>query len=262
MTRFYSWAVLALALTLAPVAAAQSALAPYLPVGFDRASNKVAEHDGVAPARIPAVLLSNAGGLPSSLSESFDSVPAIFTAGWAQTNNSSPVGTGSYFQGNAAVFPAFQGAPNAYVGVNFQSTGLVGNISNWLITPQLQLQNGTTLRFHTRTSPGAAFPDRLQVRLSTAGASTEVGATTESVGDFTTLLLEINPTLQPGPTNYPDTWTEYTATVAGLAAPTQGRFAFRYFGEIEQARVEHGRARGPKRANAAPHMWPRARALA
>jgi hypothetical protein len=47
------------------------------------------------------------------------------------------------------------------------------------------------------------------------------------VGDFTTLLLDINPTLASG--GYPEVWTQYTVTISGVAAPTQGRFAFRYY---------------------------------
>lgn len=54
-----------------------------------------------------------------------------------------------------------------------------------------------------------------------------MGANSAAVGDFTTLLLSINPTLV---TNvYPQVWTQYTITIAGLPAPTSGRLAFRYF---------------------------------
>ncbi|HEY0977471.1 MAG TPA: putative Ig domain-containing protein, partial [Flavobacteriales bacterium] len=68
---------------------------------------------------------------------------------------------------------------------------------------------------------------RLEVRLSTNGASTNVGSSATATGDFTTLLLSINPTLV---TNvYPQVWTQYTITLSGLPAPTSGRMAFRYF---------------------------------
>jgi hypothetical protein len=64
--------------------------------------------------------------------------------------------------------------------------------------------------------------------MNTANGGTNVGATNTSVGDFTNLLLTINPTLTT--TGYPSVWTEYTLTVSGLAAPVPaGRFAFRYF---------------------------------
>jgi hypothetical protein len=54
-----------------------------------------------------------------------------------------------------------------------------------------------------------------------------VGSTATSVGDFTTLLLSVNP--DQNATGYPQTWTQYTATLSGIGTPTNGRLAFRYF---------------------------------
>ena len=74
------------------------------------------------------------------------------------------------------------------------------------------------------------FPDRLQVRMSTNGASTDVGTTATSVGDFTNLLLDINPTYLPE--GYPRVWTQFTVTLSGIpGGSTLGRLAFRYFVE-------------------------------
>src|SRR5205085_1632503 len=73
------------------------------------------------------------------------------------------------------------------------------------------------------------LPDRLQVRLSTNGGSVNVGITPTDVGDFTVLMLDINPTYTP--TGYPSAWTQFTVTVSGLGSPTTGRLAFRYFVE-------------------------------
>jgi Secretion system C-terminal sorting domain len=110
---------------------------------------------------------------------------------------------------------------------NFNNVAGNNTISNWLITPTVAIKNGDVFSFWSRTVAGPLFPDRLEVRLSTNGASTNVGATNTSVGDFTTLLLTINPTLTT--TGYPSVWTQYTITVSGLGAPTTGRMAFRYF---------------------------------
>ncbi|MBL7731040.1 MAG: choice-of-anchor J domain-containing protein, partial [Chitinophagaceae bacterium] len=148
-------------------------------------------------------------------------------AGWAAQNNSTPLGTTGWFQGDPAVFPAQSGAANSYIAANFNNVTGNNTISNWLMTPMQNIKNGDFLTFWTRTVTGVAFPDRLEVRMSTAGASTNVGATNTSVGDFTTLMLTINPTLTT--TGYPSVWTQYTVTVSGLPAPTTGRFAFRYF---------------------------------
>ena len=144
-------------------------------------------------------------------------------------NNSQPgPGTTGWFQGNSLTFPSQSGAPNSYIAANFQSGTGVSTLSNWLLTPPVNLQNGAQLTFWTRTTTGT-FPDRLQVRMSTNGTSTNVGGTALSVGDFTTLLLDINPTYTL--TDYPTAWTQFVVTLSGLGSPAKGRLAFRYFVE-------------------------------
>jgi len=183
------------------------------------------------------MLASNARS--QAYSEAFDNISTLGANGWFIQNNSSPVGSNTWFQGtptnatpDPGPFNAFNGADNAYIAVNFASTtGGTGTISNWLLTPNRTLRNGDVFTFYTRKptiGPGQTdFPDRLEVRMSTNGASTNVGSTPAGVGDFTTLLLSINPTLV---TNvYPQVWTQYTITISGLPAPTSGRIAFRYF---------------------------------
>ena len=154
------------------------------------------------------------------LSENFDTFPAS----WTVVNNSAPVGTTDWFQGNAGVVQSHQGAPDSYAAANFNNAGFGGNVSDWLITPVVPLSNGEVLAFYTRTEiGGAAFGDGLQVRLSSSGASIDVGITDSSVGDFSTVLLDINPT------QYPEAWTLYSLTLSGLApGSTPGRLAFRY----------------------------------
>ncbi|MBD2713808.1 choice-of-anchor J domain-containing protein [Microvirga sp. STR05] len=158
----------------------------------------------------------------STLSESFDVAPP---AGWVIRNQSQPVGTTSWFQGNTIDFPPQ--SSSGYIAANYENVSSQGTISSWLLTPELSLVNGSTFRFWTRAVAGSSYPDRLQVRLSTAGASTNVGASATDVGDFTTLALEINPGLTIG--GYPSSWTQYTVTVTGVPSLMTGRFAFRYF---------------------------------
>jgi hypothetical protein len=160
------------------------------------------------------------------LSENFDNVAGLNAAGWTFVNNSSPAGTTDWFQGNAGVFAAQSGAPDAYVAANFEAAGFGGNISDWLITPTVLLINTEVFSFWSRTEAGSAFPDRLELRMSINGTSADVGATDSSVGDFSTLLLTINPALAGG--GYPENWALFQATISGLASPTYGRLAFRY----------------------------------
>ena len=169
-----------------------------------------------------------------SYTQNFDDITTLAGDGWVIQNNSAPVGSLGWFQGTATTatpspgpFNSYNGANNSYIAANFNSTGNTGTISNWLITPNRTLRNGDVFTFYTRKSSPDMYVDRLEVRLSTNGTSTNVGAGATAVGDFTTLLLSINPTLVAN--IYPQVWTQYTITVSGLPAPTSGRIAFRYF---------------------------------
>ncbi len=174
-----------------------------------------------------ASVISAVAGPLTLINEGFNVVSPL-PAGWAQQNLSTPVGiTPLWFQGNSSVFSAQSGAITSYIAANFN--GVAGNntISNWLFTPNITLTNGDIFTFWSRTVDASSFPDRLEVRMSTNGASVNAGVTNVSVGDFTTLLLTINPGLTPA--GYPNVWTQYTITISGLGAPTSGRMAFRYF---------------------------------
>lgn len=162
------------------------------------------------------------------LQEGFDDITTLSGSGWVMTNNSASVGATDWFQGNAAVFPSQAGTGTSYIAANFLNASFGGNISNWLISPVVTLDDGDTIEFYTRTDIGASFADRLELRLSANGASADVGTTDTSVGDFTTALLTINPSLNTGSGSYPDDWTLFSATISGLGASTLARFAFRY----------------------------------
>lgn len=160
------------------------------------------------------------------LSQNFDNVATITGSGWVMTNNSSPIGTTNWFQGNTGIFSSQTGAADSYIAANFENAAAGGDISNWLLTPTVTVNNGFVLSFYTRTETASPFPDRLQVYLSLNGASTNVGGTATSLGDFTTLLLDINPTLTSG--IYPESWALQTVTLNGLSGATTARIAFRY----------------------------------
>jgi hypothetical protein len=146
-------------------------------------------------------------------------------AGWITEDNSSAPGAG-WFNGDGTIFAA---APAAKTSVTPNTLSAAPTVSNWLLTPPVTLQNGANLTFYTRSQDRPLHADRVQVRLSTNGDSTNVGNTPDSVGDFTTVLLDINPANVTGA--YPADWTRFSATVSGLTAPTTGRVAFRYFVE-------------------------------
>lgn len=166
-------------------------------------------------------------------SENFD----VFPATWTKINKSAPTGTNLWGQASAAVTPYFLGgayngtADTSYAFANFNSTTGTGTISNWLITPSINIQNGDIISFYTRKglSGGAnVYADRLELRLSTNGDFTQdPSLSATDVGDYTTEALTINPDLNVD--DYPTDWTEYTYTVSGLSSATDCKIAFRYF---------------------------------
>lgn len=162
----------------------------------------------------------------TSLTEGFDD---LASSGWTLINHSTNHYTGkTWDQGNPRAFHAYSGDSISYAEADHESIGKAaeGTINNWLISPELNISNGGAITFYTRTIANSTYPDRLEVRLSRHGSSTSVGSDTNSVGDFTELLLTINPTLDVG--GYPDTgWKQYTASIP--AGGSSGRVAFRYY---------------------------------
>ena len=174
-------------------------------------------------------LLSFGSTFSQAINEGFSNVAGLTAAGWNQQNLSTPIGSNpNWVQGDPVNMPFSANSlpANSYIAANYNSVAGAATISNWLISPMLNLSNGDVITFYTRGT-GSSYADNLQVRLSTNGSSANVGASNISVGDFSNLLLEINPTLTAA--LYPPIWTQYTITSSGLAAPTTGRIAFRYY---------------------------------
>ena len=74
-------------------------------------------------------------------------------------NNSQPgLGTTGWFQGNSTVFPSQSGAPNSYIAANFNNGTGTSTLSNWLLTPPVNLQNGAQFSFWTRTVDQSGIP--------------------------------------------------------------------------------------------------------
>jgi hypothetical protein len=160
--------------------------------------------------------------------ENFD----VFPTTWIRTNQSQPVGTSNWQQGNVSGFgTGFNGGSTSYASVNFNSVaaGSAGTISNWLITPSISLKDGDVIKFYTRAGSNfSTIPDRLELRLSTDGETSVVPSTgSTDVGSFTTIAATVNPNLTPSV--YPVTWTEVLYTVEGLPTETECKLAFRYF---------------------------------
>ncbi|UKM64892.1 T9SS type A sorting domain-containing protein [Flavobacteriaceae bacterium GSB9] len=159
------------------------------------------------------------------LSESFDDVSSL--SDWKFINVSEPIGTYQWQQGTGELGP-HSGSETSYIATNAQSVSGTGTNSDWLILPALSLKDGDKVSFYTIAATPQTFPDRLEVRLSTNVESSADPTDSNSVGDYTNLLLEINPDLTAG--IYPTEYTQYEATITGIGTtPVNARIAFRYY---------------------------------
>ena len=154
------------------------------------------------------------------LTEGFDNVGSLTGAGWVLTNNSSPIGSTGWFQGNDGIFTADSGADNSYIAANFNNAAVTGGaISNWLISPTLTFNGPVALDFALRLHADG-LTDTVEVYFSAAGAASSVGSSTTSTGSFSLL--------DTFSANAGDTgWTNQSLTF-GSAGANSGRFAFRY----------------------------------
>lgn len=153
------------------------------------------------------------GGAPNAAGNTpgGDDVTSVVT--WRALNASVPLGVTGWFANNT-VFPAHTGT--GLVNANFNNTTGTNTINNYLMSPVRTFTAGDTISFWTRTVDSPFFPDRLILKLSTNGAST-------NVADFTQTLLTVNAGLST--TGYPNVWTQFTTT---LTSGGTGRFAFNY----------------------------------
>lgn len=194
-----------------------------------------------------------------SFVEEFDTTASAFARGWRPINTSVPKGQSVWVQGmfnNTTItgmpYPipfsphSSKGSYAGFIGADYLSTSAAaGVISNWLISPVINMQNGDKIVFYTRTALYALsatdstdYANRLQVRMNGKNDGMNVGNGND-VGDFTTTLLDINPDYieahtSPAlfdPSAYPIRWTRFEAKIGGLNGPTPGRFAFRYYVE-------------------------------
>ena len=170
---------------------------------------------------------SLAQSISCQVNEGFQSITA---PGWQVINNSQPLGSTSWFQGNRAVFEAQAGDASSYAAANFNSVNSIGTINTWLLSPVIELSayRSARISFYTRTKTGSQYPDRLQVRLSHAGSSTDVGnsADVDTVGVFTEVLTDVNHSMNIG--GYPEIWTQVVAVITSSVA-FSGRVGLRYF---------------------------------
>jgi hypothetical protein len=185
----------------------------------------------------------------SSFVEEFTNVSGLPAKGWIFKNNSDPAGTNGWRQGLYEAtpsskfpvpiigFPAYSASstPNDFISCDASCVNLEGNISSWLITPQLNIKNGDQIIFWARALDDLQYliftTDRMQVLMDTTGGTPDVGNTATSTGTFSNVLLDINDGyVENDLGGFPTEWTQYTITISGLGSPVNARIGFRYLG--------------------------------
>jgi subtilisin-like proprotein convertase family protein len=173
---------------------------------------------------------------PVTLVEGFEDIGTLVGAGWILQNNSQPLGTTSWQQGDSTTMPSQAGGVDSYISANFNNAAGVGTISNWLVSPLLSFDDASSVAFWTRAAGTGNFPDRLEIRACSGASCSNVGTAAGDTGDFGILMKSINPDLEIGddPTGengYPyAAWAQFELDQAdGLPTSGQGRIAFRYY---------------------------------
>lgn len=163
------------------------------------------------------------------ISETFEDVNALMNNGWATKNLSNPRGLGVWYQ-DMGNFVSHSGSPLSTIIADFTTIpeDKSGTISCWLFTPELFFGANDSISFWANAYNGTYYANRIEVRLSTSGASTNVGNDENSVGDFSTLLYTINSDLSQF--GFPNEWLQHKIklpvnSLIGLS----GRIAFRYY---------------------------------
>ncbi|MCX6163027.1 MAG: choice-of-anchor J domain-containing protein, partial [Ignavibacteriae bacterium] len=118
----------------------------------------------------------------------------------------------TWYQGQIAVFNAFNGPDTGYVAANYSVVTGANNIDSWLVLPRVTggLLATDSLFFYERSATGSTYPDSVRVMYS-ANDSVPEGSWTE-LGRFKT--------------NTTTGWQRHGFKAA--AASANGRFAIRY----------------------------------
>jgi hypothetical protein len=178
--------------------------------------------------------------ITTSFTEEFADFSTLTTKGWliGEYSQADTVGTTAWTPGafgavgkGDTVWYGF----SAYGDYSFQSEYAYSydpvidsslSISSWMLTPILTVKDSDRVSFYTRGDTTGIYTNRMQVLLNKTGSS-YIGHDLNSVGDFTTVLMDINPTQAPG--GYPTTWKKYEYIFTGISGKMDIRIGFRHY---------------------------------
>ncbi|HKQ48393.1 MAG TPA: choice-of-anchor J domain-containing protein [Phycisphaerae bacterium] len=172
---------------------------------------------GVSPALAQANFSENMDTLGDT-SFGQPGPPELVSGGWIFRNQSNPIGSQTFYAGPCYYCgTAHSGTRTLSSDFNSIETGSAGTVSNWALFPAIPNQiAGDTVTVYARALMTGNVPAQLQIRYSPTGG-TNTGSGVTDVGNFTQLLLDVNPVSSTG-------WTQYSAT-----APGNGRLALRFY---------------------------------
>lgn len=149
-----------------------------------------------------------------------DPITSLTSGGWLLINQSTPIGSTNWAQGDASIFAAQTGGPvagdAAYLSANFNNGVPDGSISNWLITPTFSTELAGTVSFWAKAAIEEPFFDKLRVGFSDGSTDTL---------DFS-LSKAITVT---------GDWAQYSFSYASGGVGSFGRFAIDYTGWANNA---------------------------
>ncbi len=100
-----------------------------------------------------------------------NSVAGLEARGWVVLNEDGGGTQPPFAQGDPTVFTAYEGPDTGYTFTNFQgANGFL--IDQWLISPEITVSSGDTLKFWHRSPDGNPFDDSVYVRYSTTAGIT------------------------------------------------------------------------------------------
>jgi hypothetical protein len=163
------------------------------------------------------LVASSSSQASSLLSEDFNDITKLPGAGWVITNNSNPIGTGDWFQGNPGIITAQTGpADNAYIASNFLAASQIGGaqLDNWLITPVFSTAAAGSVTFYLQGA-NEGFEDHVSYGFSNGSSAT---------ADFTVVGPNVVPV---------DGWNQITVAFAAGGPTSTARFAIAYVGDAD-----------------------------
>jgi len=177
--------------------------------------------------------------ITTTYTEEFEDFYAMQTKGWylSEYSQIDTMGTTDWTPGiyggtktdtNFYGFFAYSYQSNfleyAYSYVPAANSGT--SVSSWMLSPVLLVKNGDSISFYTRGDTTGKYTNRMQVLMDTLG-SVNIGHDVNSVGGYTSMLFDINPTQAAG--GYPTTWKKYEYIFSGLTGSKRVRIGFRHY---------------------------------